>query len=139
MSHTSQNDNPHHLLDALEDSSSSEDNVEMHQIPLSTSSHLKNHESTNEDKCPDINYESDILKKIAKIKSEVEHIEQEFMSLPRDELKEKCHIYEELLFQKTIDLDNIDTKCLEEIRKSRKNVIMYIQRCLQTFEDVLNK
>lgn len=128
MSATSQTDIPEYFLNPLEDSSSSEESGGInHEI----------HVQSNE--CKKEKYEQETLAKITKIREEVEVIELQITTMNKDELTEKFHIYEELLLQKTITLDNIDTKSIENIRENRKNTIIYIQQCLQVIDDKVNK
>lgn len=129
MSKTSQNDVPGYFLNHSEDNLSYEENEDINK---------EEYVQTNEE-CVIGNYEQETLDNIRKIREEVEVIEQEIKDLNEDELKEKFHIYEEILLQKTIELDNIDTKCIEIIRENRKNAIIYIQQCLQFIDNKVNK
>ncbi|KAJ8972025.1 hypothetical protein NQ314_000407 [Rhamnusium bicolor] len=65
-------------------------------------------------------YEEDAINKILEIKSEVEHIEQQISDYEREKLQEVSKKIEEILIQKTLTLDNIDTKSLDSVKELRK-------------------
>lgn len=138
MSTTRPNDSSDNLLNTLEDRSSSEkyETINEYEVPVATINQNADHREQDE-KCSEENYERITLDKIANIRMEVEDLEKEITYLTIEELREKFQSYEEVLLQKTITLDNIETKCLEKIRKSRKSAILYIQNCLQTIDNRL--
>lgn len=140
MSENSENVNSGYTLTALEENLFSEENEEMnHETSLNTTNNNQKQPATDHRNCKEKNNEREILDEIAKIRKEVEGIEQEIQSLSKHELRLKFQKYEEILIQKTIELDKIDTKCLEKIRERRKKTVIYIQQCLRTIDDTLNQ
>lgn len=137
MSFMSQNDISDFSITPSKNSSDSDGNEEMiSETTLGALNHPDNlSKNAQINECPGEKYERDVLNKIARILSEVRDVEQEAMNLSEIELKDKYQKFEEILIQKTISLDNIDTKSMAKIRETRKKTIVYIQRCLQVIDD----
>ncbi|CAG9773751.1 unnamed protein product [Ceutorhynchus assimilis] len=77
--------------------------------------------------------------KIEVIKLEVEHIKEELLSIDKEALQNDFKKYEEILILKTIELDDIESHGVEEVREMRKDAIQFVQECLKLLDELIEE
>lgn len=139
MSNTHQTDNQYVTENSKHSISNEEEDIISEEIILNGQNNSV--ESSEEPQLEFVEncHENEMLSTISEIRSDVEKLEDEIKSLNLSELQEKYRFYEEILIQKTIKLDNIETMNSKKIKACRKNAVLYIQECLQEIDKKLGR
>lgn len=128
----------HFLLSELNDSNSSFEKDEEGSSRTSTNPSGSGEKMSKPvDEETEEEYEQIATNKILAIKSEVEDIQRQISEYSKEQLQEEFKILEEILIQKTLTLDDIDSKAIESVRELRKNTIRFVQDCLKEMDTKL--
>ncbi|KAH1025433.1 uncharacterized protein LOC109538994 [Dendroctonus ponderosae] len=127
-------ENTEYILGSLDDetpTSSSEDSVESQKLTVCSENALicvKQPDDIGEDSG------KVSVDRITSIRAEIELIKTQILSLDHEELERESKKYEEFLVQKTLSLDNIDSKGLDRVKELRKDAILFVQECLKLLD-----
>lgn len=122
-----------YLLSELNDSNSSfEKDEEESRTPTNPSGSGEKMAKTAEEM--EEEYEQVATNRILSIKAEVEEIQQQIADYSKEQLHEDFKRLEEILIQKTLTLDDIDTRGMDSVRELRKNTIRFVQDCLKEMD-----